>query len=184
MSGPGASQRERSVILIACIISSKRIEFDTFSIEMERVSIRGWICGSCVGMIVGGILSLAITTGLVFLSFYIGWSVQYKTFVASGNGLASGYASLFAVPAVSDAWSVFSCFLYGALILLAASVPLGVLLFCIGACCGLPILFCCCGNPSDEGEGSHYHTTAPRNYGSLARSHMESHFPKFTVVSQ
>lgn len=81
--------------------------------------------------------SLALITGIIFFDFYIGWSVQWNYFNSTGNALAEGYGQLFVSPSVSDPWSIFSCFLYGFLIVKACMIPFGVLI-CI--CCG-----CCVG---------------------------------------
>jgi hypothetical protein len=160
------------------MIPSKRIEFTRFLIQMKPLNVRAWICGSCVGMIVGALLSLAITTGLVFLSFYIGLAMQYTTFLAKGNGLAAGYTSLFYVPAVSDAWSVFSCFLYGALFLVGTALVLGVLFLWLGIFCWPGLLVCLC-YPGDDPS----HTKSVGNYGTMGRSHIDDFTLKVAMFS-
>jgi len=96
-------------------------------------------------------LSLAATVGGVFLCFYIGWAVQQPQFEAENNILAKNFSVLFAVPAVADPWSAFSCFLYGALILAACGIG-AILVLMILACLGCPLIACCFSNPSDRGE--------------------------------
>jgi len=153
---------------------------------MGRVNVRTFVCGSALGILVSTVLSLALTTGCVFLSFYIGWKVQLAKFTAEGNGLATGYATLFAIPAVSDAWSVFSCFLYGALILLAVAFGVGVVLFILTCCCGLPLLACLfsSGDGDDMEERSSQHRTPPaRHYGSTSGPFSGIGYNKITVVT-
>lgn len=96
-------------------------------------SVKSWLCVSLWGFIFSLLLSLAFATGIVFLSFYIGWSIQYDAFMTANISLVE-YSSLFAIPAVADPWSVFSCFLYGFLILCAAKIVLVICLMC--CCCG------------------------------------------------
>jgi hypothetical protein len=79
------------------------------------------------------VVSLALLAGGVFLSFWIGWRVQLSEFRAQNSTLTS-YDALFQVPAVAPPWPVFSCFLYGALILVACTLGLSLVLVC---CCSV-----------------------------------------------
>jgi hypothetical protein len=101
-------------------------------------SVKQWLCASVWSFIFMLLLSLAVTTGVVFLSFYIGWSIQYDAFMKANISLVD-YSSLFAVPAVADPWPIFSCFLYGFLILCAVKIVvvalLGCCCLCSGTCC-------------------------------------------------
>jgi hypothetical protein len=129
--------------------------------------------GCCCGLVCL-ILGLALATGGVFLSFYIGWSVQQSEFRAQNSALAGNYTALFAVPAVAAPWPVFSCFLYGALILAACGIGLVLLVMCL-SCCGCPLLACCCSGKQDDGEWTELKMPSP------SMRHGYNSFPKVSV---
>jgi hypothetical protein len=94
------------------------------------------------------VVALAPITGIIFFSFWIGWIVQLTKFTQENNALVGGYDLLFAIPAVADAWSVFSCFLYGFLILVTGII---VIIYAIGTFCLKSCYFCCMAD-NNSGE--------------------------------
>lgn len=96
----------------------------------------GVVCCQCCIICFYWLFALAIATGVIFFDFWVGWIVQLNHFSETGNPLANGYSTLFVIPAESDAWSIFSCFLYGFLIVKAAGIVIGLLLSCCSCCIG------------------------------------------------
>lgn len=121
------------------------------SLHTHMKEARRFAAAGCCGSLFWCLLGLALSAGAVFLSFWIGWRVQLSEFQAQNSTLTS-YDALFEVPAVAPPWPVFSCFLYGALILVACSLPLGLILVCccsVGAC---GCAFCLWGRESESEE--------------------------------
>lgn len=150
---------------------------------MARGNINGMVAGSCCCGLCCILLSLGLTTGAVFLSFYIGWSVQQTQFLEQKSALADNFSALFAIPAVAEPWPVFSCFLYGALILIACSLGLALLLMCI-SCCGFGAAFLrMLGDDREDEDGGEWTqlkmpTMPPhgnRSYNSFAKVSIVSH---------
>lgn len=99
--------------------------------QQEREGI-GLVCCQCFFYCFFLLFALAFTTGIIFLDFWVGWVVQLNSFTETGNALAKGYPILFVIPAETDPWSIFSCFLYGFLIVKVVLVVICILLWC---CC-------------------------------------------------
>jgi hypothetical protein len=141
------------------------VDVKVFWSQMNQLTIA---CSGPIVLFVAA-LSLALTTGLIFLSFWIGWIIQLGAFTRENSPLAGGYNQLFAIPAVADAWPVFSCFLYGFLILKAVAIVVGIVLFC---CCGCTVA--CCGFGSSNSSESfpmmgHHSHPSVANWGTFER---------------
>lgn len=92
-------------------------------------------------------LSLSLITAIVFLDFYVGWAIQWNHFNGTGNALAEGFDQLFVTPPVTDSWSIFSCFLFGFLIIKVSLSFVGIVVsICCGCCAG------CCAMCTEEGR--------------------------------
>jgi hypothetical protein len=76
---------------------------------------------------------IGLAIGVLFLSSFIGWSVQWHHFNQTGSILSQGYGEIFSRPLVANSGEIFLCFFYGVVIL-------GGGLFLIG----LGIRCCCC----------------------------------------
>lgn len=95
-------------------------------------------------------LLLGIITGVIFLDFYVGWAVQWNYFNSTGNALSLGYEQLFVSPPVSDSWSIFSCFLFGFLIIKGCAALISIFIcICCGCCTG-----CCVALNADKMEST------------------------------